>query len=89
MSSGETTIEAICKQFGVNTIAVSVCPPDENENCNVGKSGNYITTTISKYPGIKKRFAIVDENLSYAAGNGKPGHTTATISILNSFHDKR
>ena len=81
MASGDATIEAICKQFGVNTIAVSICPPDINDNCNVGKSGNYITTTISKYPGITKRFAIVDQNLSSAVG--VEGVTSLPLSIFN------
>lgn len=81
MSSAETTIEAICNQFGVNTIAVSVCPPDDKKNCNVGKSGNYITTTINKYSGITKRFAIVDQNLSSAVGN--ESETTLPLSIFD------
>lgn len=62
------TIDAICKQFNVNTIAVAVCPPDENGNCNVGKSGNYITPLINNYSGITKRIAIIDQNLPMAIG---------------------
>ena len=81
MSTADTTIEAICKQFGVNTIAVSVCPPDTEEKCNVGRSGNYITTTISKYSGITKRYAIIDQNLPAAVGNDS--ETTLPLSVFN------
>lgn len=62
------TIEAVCRQFDVNAIAVAVCPPGENGNCNVGKSGNFLTPIINSYPGIKKRIAIIDKNLP--VGNG-------------------
>jgi len=59
----------ICKQFGVNTIAVGVCPPDSDGYCNLGKSGAFLTLSFNKYEGIAKRIAIIEEDIPVAAGN--------------------
>ncbi len=66
-STADETVAAICRQFGVNTIAVAVCPPDINGYCNVGKSGSFVTPTINSFGGVKKRIAIIDEKLPAAS----------------------
>lgn len=68
-SSAASAIEAVCIQFEVNTIAVAVCPPDRDGNCNVGESGSYLTPAIHRFNGITKRIAIIDKNLLAATGN--------------------
>lgn len=69
MSGTKVAIEMICKQFGVNTIAVGVCPPDCDGYCNLGKSGAFITLAFNKYEGVSKRIAIIDKDIPFADGN--------------------
>ena len=68
VSGSNAGIELICKEFGVNTIAVGVCSPDPDGYSNLGTSGAFITLAFNKYKGIKKRIAIIDEGISSAAG---------------------
>lgn len=69
MNGTKAAIEMICKQFGVNTIAVGVCPPDSDGNCSLGKSGAFLTLAFNRYRGITKRIAIVDEDIPSATEN--------------------
>ena len=66
MSGSNAGTELICKQFGVNTIALGVCPPDDDGRCSLGKSGASITLAFNKNKGIAKRIAIIDENIPSA-----------------------
>ena len=60
------TIEAVCREFGVNTVAITVCQPDTDGNVNLGKAGNFVTPLINSYAGVTKRIAILDQTLDAA-----------------------
>ncbi len=63
MSPAAKAITAVCKEFSVNTIAVAVCPPNQEGKSGVGTAGAFITPSINNFPGITKRIAIIDPNL--------------------------
>jgi len=69
MSGTKTAIEMICKQFGVNTIAIGVCPSDSDGYCSLGKSGAFLTLAFNNYNGITNRIAIIDDDIPSATGN--------------------
>ena len=48
-------------EYGGNTVALSVCPPDEDGWCNVGIFGVGTASQIEPDPRIKKRIAIIDK----------------------------
>ena len=80
-STADETVDAVCRQFGVNTIAVAVCPPDSNGNCNVGQSGNFLTPAINTFGGVTKRIAIIDGSLP--AINDNSSKSTIKLSAFD------
>ena len=81
-STSGSALEMICKEFGVNTVVAAVCPSDNEGNCNVGKSGAYITPIINKHEGIINRIAIIDSSLPCATG--RTDETAIALSAFNS-----
>jgi len=60
-------------EYGGNTIALHVCPPDEDGWCNVGHYGVSTASLMSNDPRIKKRIAFIDATGHYQipGENGK------------------
>jgi len=46
--------------YGANTLAVQICPPDENGYCNIGSYGVSVNKVIAQRPEITKRIAFID-----------------------------
>ena len=47
-------------EYGANTLAIQICPPDENGYCNVGSYGMSVNKVITQRPELKKRLAFID-----------------------------
>jgi len=52
-------------EYGGNTVALHVCPPDENGWCNVGHYGVSTTSLIINNPQVKKRIGFIDATGQY------------------------
>lgn len=46
--------------YGCNTIALHVCPPDENGYCNVGHYGVSTSSLVANDPRVTKKIAYID-----------------------------
>ncbi|NLH01523.1 MAG: hypothetical protein GX488_06455 [Clostridiales bacterium] len=46
--------------YGANTLAIQICPPDENGYCNVGSYGVSVNKVITQRPELKKKIAFID-----------------------------
>lgn len=46
--------------YNANTLAIQICPPDENGYCNVGSYGLSVNRAITQRPELKKRLAFID-----------------------------
>ena len=55
--------------YNCNTVALNVCPPDEDGYCNMGIYGSSTTGLIANDNRIKKRIAVIDRNQSPAGGD--------------------
>ncbi len=55
--------DSIFKAFGINTIAVELCPPDPDGCCDPGPLDKDFTFIISRFPGIERRIAIIRSDL--------------------------
>ncbi|MFB0921087.1 MAG: acetyl-CoA hydrolase/transferase C-terminal domain-containing protein [Oscillospiraceae bacterium] len=62
-------IEAVTVVYKANVVAVEVCPPDADGNCNVGVLGTNFTPNIIKGDGIKKRIAVMNSYQPVASGS--------------------
>ncbi|NLV87202.1 MAG: hypothetical protein GX025_08315 [Clostridiales bacterium] len=51
--------------YGCNTIALHVCPPDEDGYCNVGHYGVSTSSLIVHDPRVKKRIGFMDSTGHY------------------------
>ncbi len=80
-SQSNSVIDMICKQYGVNTMVAELCPPDSEGFCNVGTKGVYIIPMINSHSGLTRRVAIIDEQLSPAAG--KKSETEVPLSVFD------
>ena len=47
-------------EYGANTLAIQICPPDENGYCNIGSYGVSVNKVITQRPEFKKKFAFID-----------------------------
>ncbi len=52
-------------EYGGNTVALHVCPPDENGWCNVGHYGVSTTSIIANDPRITKKIGFMDATGQY------------------------
>lgn len=52
-------------EYGGNTAALHVCPPDEDGWCNVGHYGVSTTSLIINDPRVKKRIGFIDRTGQY------------------------
>ncbi|MEG0940757.1 MAG: acetyl-CoA hydrolase/transferase C-terminal domain-containing protein [Oscillospiraceae bacterium] len=64
-SCGYDHIDESFFEYGGNTIALQVCPPDENGWCNVGHYGVSTTSVIAHDPRITKRIGFMDRTGQY------------------------
>ena len=46
--------------YGCNTVALQLCPPDENGYCNFGHYGVSTSSLVANNPNIKKRIGFID-----------------------------
>lgn len=60
-SSGSVE-DNICRRFGINVLAVEVCPPDSDGRCGFGAFGAGLTSYVNSYSGIKKRIVIINDS---------------------------
>lgn len=51
--------DSIFKAFGINVIAVELYPPDYDGYCDPGPLDKDFTLIISRFPGIRRRIAII------------------------------
>ena len=51
--------------YNCNTVAIHVCPPDENGYCNVGHYGVSTTSLVVNDPRITKKIAYIDATGQY------------------------
>ncbi|MBP8639435.1 MAG: hypothetical protein KBI01_00835 [Oscillospiraceae bacterium] len=54
-------------EYGVNTSALQICPPDANGYCNVGCYGVTTNSTTNLDPRIVKKFGFIDATGVYPA----------------------
>ena len=47
-------------EYGINTLAIQICPPDENGYCNIGSYGMSVNKVITQRPELKKKIAFID-----------------------------
>ncbi len=67
-------------EYGGNTVALHVCPPDEDGWCNVGHYGVSTTSLIANDPRIKKKIGFMDATGQYPI----PGeHKDVSIHITD------
>lgn len=52
-------------EYKCNTIAIHVCPPDENGYCNVGHYGVSTTSLVARDPRVKKKIGFIDSTGQY------------------------
>ena len=65
--AGYDTYEYSMWEYGVNTSATQVCPPDANGWCNVGCYGVTTNSTTNPDPRIVKKFGFIDSTGVYPA----------------------
>ena len=53
-------------EYGGNTVALHVCPPDEDGYCNFGHYGVSTTSLIANDPRVKKKIAFIDKTGQYS-----------------------
>jgi len=68
-------------EYGCNTIAYQVCPPDENGFCNYGAYGVSNGAQFATDPRVTKKIAFIDHNLIAVPGKQED------VSILISEFD--
>lgn len=68
-------------EYGCNTIALQICPPDENGYCNVGAYGIISNGIICKDPRITKKIAYIDKTGQYPI----PGDLEMTSIHISEF----
>ena len=82
-------IDAVTKVYKANVVAVEVCPPDADGNCNVGILGTNFTPNIIKDDCIKTRIAVINKYQPVA--NGTSQFTNLSLSmfdyIVENHHD--
>lgn len=61
-STSGSVEQNVCKRFGINAMAVEVCPPDNDGTCNLGAFGTYITAFVSRYSEMKKRILVINDS---------------------------
>jgi len=66
-------------EYNCNTIALQVCPPDENGYCNVGAYGVMSNDIICNDPRITKKIGFIDKTGQYSVP-GEVAHTSIHIS---------
>jgi|GEM_PF-5362437 len=60
-NAGGSVIENICMKYGINALAVEVCPTDTNGICGFGAFGTHMTSYVNSYEGINKRIVIIND----------------------------
>lgn len=61
-------IEAVTRVYKANVVAIEVCPPDADGNCNVGVLGTNFTPTIIREDSITTRIAVINSYQPLAHG---------------------
>lgn len=51
--------------YNCNTVAIHVCPPDENGYCNFGHYGISTSSLVVNDPRVKKKFGFIDSTGQY------------------------
>ncbi|MEA4894979.1 MAG: acetyl-CoA hydrolase/transferase C-terminal domain-containing protein [Oscillospiraceae bacterium] len=64
-----TLIETVSEVYKANVVAIEICPPDADGNCNVGVLGTNFTPNIIKGDGVKKRIAVINSYQPFATGS--------------------
>jgi len=73
-------ISIICEKYGVNTVVVPLCPPDESGVCRVGAGESFVAPTVFGFSGVTKRIALLDPDMFPASG-----HAAATELPVSGF----
>lgn len=60
---------AVTKVYKANVVAIEVCPPDADGNCNVGLLGTNFTPEIIRNDCVKKRIAVINKFQPIANGS--------------------
>ena len=68
-NSFEFIPRAALEVYKCNTVALNVCPPDEDGYCTMGIYGSSTTGLIANDDRITKTIAVIDRNQSPAGGN--------------------
>lgn len=60
---------AVTKVYRANVVAIEICPPDEDGNCNVGLLGTNFTPEIIRHDTIQTRIAVINKFQPVAHGS--------------------
>lgn len=67
LGAGYDTYPWCMREYGVNTMAMQICPPDENGWCNVGCYGVTSHSLANQNPNIVKKLGFIDATGVYPA----------------------
>lgn len=74
-------VTAVTKVYQANVVAIEVCPPDADGNCNVGLLGTNFTPEIIRSDCVKTRIAVMNKFQPMA--NGTDGVTKLPLSMFD------
>ncbi len=74
-------VAAVTKVYKANVVAIEVCPPDADGNCNVGLLGTNFTPEIIRSDCVKTRIAVVNKYQPVA--NGADEVTKLPLSMFD------
>ncbi len=61
-------IDSVTKVYKANVVAIEICPPDEDGNCNTGVLGTNLTPEIIRDDCVKTRIAVINSHQPLAHG---------------------
>ncbi len=74
-------VAAVTKVYQANVVAIEVCPPDADGNCNVGVLGTNFTPEIIRSDCVKTRIAVM--NKFQPVANGSDEVTKLPLSMFD------
>jgi acyl-CoA hydrolase len=82
-------IEAVTEVYKANVVAVEVCPPDADGNCNAGLLGTNFTPEIFRNDRIQTRIAVINSYQPLAHGAEELTQYPLTMFdyIIENHHD--
>ncbi len=82
-------VTAVTKVYKANVVAIEVCPPDEDGNCNVGLLGTNFTPSIIRDDCVKTRIAVINKYQPNAHGSDSVTKLPLSMfdCIVENHHD--